>query len=450
MSTGQAATRTATDRDAMLRRVAIVLSSLPASMGAKLLGNMDPQSKQALRRTMTSLSDVDPLERRRAIEAFKVSLSQQPAQGASGSSAAGGLDAALGQTAQTGQFVQGTSVLKSASFDGQDSATSPLGFLNQVTNDDLATLLAQEHPQAIAIVMASVEPSKAGQVLPLLPEHLRSVTLSRIGRLGEVTPETASDLASHFQNQINRSGIRSQSERGKQRVEAILASMPASESSSSMSPTTSPTTALPANPTATDRDAGFVSASPMADSVGHSPTKPMPVGDAPHPQQETTATEVSVGTAGRSEAEVSAIDLSHRLQVVNSETSTRELPASEPASDSTGGLSGEPSLVSTDEINRHLISLTPMELCQSLGKVDTKDAMLTLCGLPNQNAEAALAILPKDQAKMVRIKMANLNTLNLRDIDDAKERVANASLSIESVATRIHNSRSGTASAVAA
>ena len=44
------------DREAMLRRVAIVLSSLPAPVAANLLGEIDENTKQAVRRTMTSLS----------------------------------------------------------------------------------------------------------------------------------------------------------------------------------------------------------------------------------------------------------------------------------------------------------------------------------------------------------------------------------------------------------
>jgi flagellar motor switch protein FliG len=69
-----------------------------------------------------------------------------------------------------------------------------------------------------------------------------------------------------------------------------------------------------------------------------------------------------------------------------------------------------------------------MELCRALGKVDTRDAMLSLCGLPNPVAEAALAILPRGHAKKVRASMSGLGSVQLREIDEAKERVARASL----------------------
>ena len=67
------------DREAMLRRVAIVLSSLPATVAASLLGEIDADTKLAVRRTMMSLADVDPLEQKRALHAFKISVQKSGA-----------------------------------------------------------------------------------------------------------------------------------------------------------------------------------------------------------------------------------------------------------------------------------------------------------------------------------------------------------------------------------
>jgi flagellar motor switch protein FliG len=54
--------------------------------------------------------------------------------------------------------------------------------------------------------------------------------------------------------------------------------------------------------------------------------------------------------------------------------------------------------------------------------------MLALCGLPNRNSEAALALLPKAVSKQVRSAIHSLGSLNLRDIDQAKEAVARVSI----------------------
>jgi len=85
----------------------------------------------------------------------------------------------------------------------------------------------------------------------------------------------------------------------------------------------------------------------------------------------------------------------------------------------------EPSpLDSTDAIHSYLLSLPIDRLRDALGAVAIRTALLTLCGLPNTKAEAVLASLPRRQAKQVRDQLGQLGTLELREIDAAKEVVA--------------------------
>ena len=97
--------------------------------------------------------------------------------------------------------------------------------------------------------------------------------------------------------------------------------------------------------------------------------------------------------------------------------------------------SADARLRSNDAIHQQLLSLSPTELCRALGKVETRIAILTLCGLPNEVTEAALAVLPRAQAKKVRVKMNSLGSLHLREIDDAKEKVARAALAQDAPAS---------------
>ena len=69
-------------------------------------------------------------------------------------------------------------------------------------------------------------------------------------------------------------------------------------------------------------------------------------------------------------------------------------------------------------------------MCKALGKVDTRVAMLTLCGMPRDFTESVLAELPRPQARQVRKKMNSLASLQLREIDQAKELVAEASIEL--------------------
>ena len=56
--------------------------------------------------------------------------------------------------------------------------------------------------------------------------------------------------------------------------------------------------------------------------------------------------------------------------------------------------------------------------------------MLALCGLPNPVTSAVLALLPKAESRKVREAMNSLGALQLREIDEAKENVAHASLEV--------------------
>lgn len=416
-ATGSLAAEHATQREAKLRRVAILLSSLPNPLAAKLLGTIDPSSKQQLRRTMAALSDVDPMERQRVVEAFRVSIGQ-----------------AADQNNPTNRFGEDTfesshrdvsasapAVIKNAfpdsasASDPQNASVeqTPLAFLGDVPDGDLADLMKDEHPQAVALVLASVAPQKAGRVLALLPDQLRSQSLSRIGRLGEIPMDAAADLASHFQSRLRKASLSGalnaqSTATGKRKLDAILASM-------------QPQTVAPPHPPET-----HLVVHPPHASAGPPPSN--------MPSQST--------------AEQSAIDLSHRLRVIRDDDGpetnhvapnpSTTLPQNDratthpvaPVNPVPAGRPAAKSLDSTDAIHTRLVSLTPIELCKSLGRVDTRQAMLCLCGLPNHVAESALAVLPKNQAKTVRMQMSQLNSLNLRDIDEAKERVAQASLQI--------------------
>jgi flagellar motor switch protein FliG len=113
---------------------------------------------------------------------------------------------------------------------------------------------------------------------------------------------------------------------------------------------------------------------------------------------------------------------------VDSGVTTLTRPDSPSAAETPACPQRERESLSTEDVHLHLIQLPPRALCKALGQVSTREALLTLCGLPNQVAETALARLPRGRARQVRRGMANLRSIRLREIDEAKEAVALASL----------------------
>jgi flagellar motor switch protein FliG len=412
---------TGSDREAALRRVAIVLSSLPAPVASQLLSTFDTDSVRRLRHAMTSLADVDPLEHRRALLAFKGSLShpadpssrsrQQPATGTDD-------EVSIGSSAEQGTTGAGSRVVPSSIPDQQSPSNrdNQLAFLADVDDDTLVGMLRGEHPQTIALVLASIAPAQAARILPSLDTALQGDALSRIGRLGEIPDDVVEEIASHLQSRIKQAERVNRSEAGQRALGAILAAMPQSVN---------------------HRDAPSTTAEPTSAGSSDRHSHPIP---AAHPSP--NAAQGATAPTRFSEADLSAVDQTHRLRMVTSlePDETESVKTRAPAPTHSEDLSTPPdpgnrgadprveTLASTDSIHRHLLELTPEELCQALGSVATRQAILSLCGLPNEIAEAVLAILPRSQSKQVRRGMASLQSLELREIDEAKEAVAAASI----------------------
>jgi flagellar motor switch protein FliG len=71
----------------------------------------------------------------------------------------------------------------------------PLERLGQVPAQQLAPLLAHEHPQTIALILSQLEPAKAAGVLHHLPEGLQAEVAYRIATMENVTPIALAHLS---------------------------------------------------------------------------------------------------------------------------------------------------------------------------------------------------------------------------------------------------------------
>ncbi len=278
------------------------------------------------------------------------------------------------------------------------ASVTPMSFLDDVEDQVLLQLLKGEHPQTIAVVLASIRPEQAGRILPQLDARTQTETLHRIGRLDGFPDAAITEVAEHFKQRIVEQTNLQTASPGRNALDAILAAMPAQASSQS-----NHSVATAVQPTQAPPPAVFPSADEPQQDLAHK------IRLAEHTLPDT------IDEGGD--------DHQHHPSV-------RPASSRGTASDrSTSGGRNNPSpLHSTDSIHNHLQTMAAAKLCEALGRVDTRVAMLALCGLPSHTADAALAILPKAEAKRVRQAINSLGSLNLRDIDDAKEAVARASM----------------------
>ncbi|WP_333652378.1 flagellar motor switch protein FliG [Dissulfurispira sp.] len=83
-----------------------------------------------------------------------------------------------------------------------ESGASAFDILRWLDSSAVANMLAREHPQTIAIVLAHLEPTQAAEVLTKLPEHIKIDVSLRIASLDQISPAILGELEDVLQSQL--------------------------------------------------------------------------------------------------------------------------------------------------------------------------------------------------------------------------------------------------------
>jgi flagellar motor switch protein FliG len=345
-------------KEASMRRIAIVLASLPEPVAQRLLGSLQADSQRQVRAAINSLADVDPLERRRALDGFALSLRQGNSNTSTSSDAA---ELVFSRNAVEGLSERSSSV--------SSEKSKPLDFLKDVDDDELLLHLTGELPQTLAIILASISPSQAARVLPRLDVHVRLEAMRRMANLQEIPTELVDDIGNQLRRRLIPKGGTTAA--GRRALDAILAEVPQ------------------AQPAATVTDNAQQTGESKA--VGDKGNEPNAIPNATIPNKTSPHDSVTMPRLAK-----------HTV-----------VPREQ-----------EPPFDSTESIHAALTELPIDRLRDALSRVETRQALLTLCGLSSSTTEAVLSTLPRRQAKQVREQLASLGSLQLREIDEAKEAVA--------------------------
>ncbi|MFG0291098.1 MAG: FliG C-terminal domain-containing protein [Rhodopirellula sp. JB044] len=407
-------------RAASLRRIAIVLQDLPQAVAKRLLADLSPDARQRVRQELASLVDVDPMERRRALESFTGSMrrgaARQTDQGnlnttdevtfthAAHSAPANRPHSAGMSSPANSHNAQSQSPLPTGA--PESPAPDSLAFLGQVGDDDLLNLLKDEHPQTKAVVLAQIEPARAAALLPRLGGAQRQDLLTRIGRLHTLPEEMLSELADSFRSRVDRILESKTANPLQSLIDAHGGGQPADPATAAAH--------VPASAAAVSPRLQAILAEMPASA--HS-NRPQTNTASPHPP---VASAGPTPDAANIENEKAAAERLRRITRAEP-TESADHPANVDSRSETASLG-----MSTDVIHKELVKLPARKLCEALGRVDTRTAILALCGLPNKTADAAIACLPRAQANQVRQRLLSVGSLEIREIDRAKEAVAGA------------------------
>lgn len=385
------------DQVAALRRVAIVLSSLPDPTARQLLASLGSDHQRAVRTAIHHLDEVDPLERRRALDGFTASIRQGRSSLACENDAA---EIVLSQVALHRDGARLADRSHANEHDAMTNESSPLAFLSDVDDDAIAHRIKDEHPQTVAIVLASISARQAARLLSKLGVALRAETMRRLAKMdtppAEVVEEIAAQLKQKLVHGAAGSGAGSCSgfhwadksrSAGQAALQAILAEI---------------------NHAAVKHDSSLGSG-----GMGYGDDTASDCGPWLHREAESL----------------------RRPDTLSAVTSRPAMPSPSAGSSPSARLAdlkqdmgapvGRP-VKSTAEIHAQLISTPPARLREALASVDGRQAILALCGLPTATSEAVLSDLPRRQTKQIRQQIASLGMLELREIDAAKAAVAKA------------------------
>jgi len=197
---------------------AVLLATLGADLAASVLSHMDEREVELLVREMARLGRIPAAERDRVLEEFRHRLMQD-------SGAVGGVDMARQMLEQAMGAEKAREIL--GGLEPAQSAAPPLALLLEATTlDSLAALVADEHPQLVALLIGQLAVERAATVLAALPLEMRGEVAARLAEMEAPSSMAVEHLERYLLEKLNsRQSARREEVGGPKRVADILGRM---------------------------------------------------------------------------------------------------------------------------------------------------------------------------------------------------------------------------------
>ena len=104
----------------------------------------------------------------------------------------------------------------------RESSTGDLAVLQSIEPQQLSKFLEDEHPQAVALVLAHLDVKRGTAVLMLLPEALRVDAVKRLAEMRQFSPEMAQKVAQVLYQRMKGAGTKRSSYSGFKAVADLL------------------------------------------------------------------------------------------------------------------------------------------------------------------------------------------------------------------------------------
>lgn len=180
-------------------RAAVLLMSLDPAVCANVLRTIPEDEVEVLTARMARMERVAPPQVESVLQDFHVAMSRQ--------------DVHLAGSLQSVQLILTEAFGREHATKLVDRLTKSLteadgdfGNLRKVEPQQLAKFVQDEHPQAIALIVAHLDPSQAAGLLSALPANLRLSVARRIASLGRVSPESVRTVAGVVRQKLKNLG----------------------------------------------------------------------------------------------------------------------------------------------------------------------------------------------------------------------------------------------------
>lgn len=178
------------------QKCAIMLLVLEEAQASEMLAGMTPAEVQQVGEAMLTVAEIDPLAIDHVLDEFLACTAQVAALDSQGRQVRQRLGAALG-TPRAETIIEKI---------GPPAAGRRFAVLDWVDAPALATLIADEHPQAIAVVLAHLPEERAAAVLDGLPEDLQPDVATRLATLNPVNIHDLAALESDLEAKLRGVG----------------------------------------------------------------------------------------------------------------------------------------------------------------------------------------------------------------------------------------------------
>ncbi len=177
-------------------KAAIFLATLGEDSASEIMKTLDPKELKKLGTEIKDLSDIPEKDLKEVYEEFEKTATEPSGLSVEGKSY---IEKLLSKTLgddKAGQFIENMA----------EADEGGMKALKWMEPKQVASLIKGEHPQTVALILTSLDTSQASQVLPNLPEWLRSDVMIRMATLEDIPPGVMREIGAALQSELSNEG----------------------------------------------------------------------------------------------------------------------------------------------------------------------------------------------------------------------------------------------------